>query len=106
VEAALVKLLSGADPVGISLNCSRCDDRAGEIARSYERRSGLPAVDVLRDGPGGSSTPSRTARRRPPFQVRAGAAPAIREADPAGGNRMRLKSCNVYRVLIPLVQPS
>jgi len=52
VEAALVKLLSGADPVGISLNCSGCGDRAGVLLRDYERRTGLPAVDVLRDGPG------------------------------------------------------
>ena len=51
VEAALVKLLSGADPVGISLNCSGCGDRAGAILRDYESRTGLPSVDVLRDGP-------------------------------------------------------
>ncbi len=52
VEAALVKLLSGAEPVGISLNCSGCGRDAGAIAREYERRSGLPVVDILRDGPG------------------------------------------------------
>jgi uncharacterized NAD-dependent epimerase/dehydratase family protein len=52
VEAALVKMLSGAEPVGISLNCAACGDRAGEVLQYYERRSGLPAVDVLQDGPG------------------------------------------------------
>ena len=51
VEAALVKMLSGAEPVGIALNCARCGDRAGDIVRGYERQSGLPVVDVLRDGP-------------------------------------------------------
>jgi uncharacterized NAD-dependent epimerase/dehydratase family protein len=51
VEAALVKLLSGAEPIGISLNCAGCGGRAGAIARGYEARTGLTTVDVLRDGP-------------------------------------------------------
>ena len=51
-EAALVKLLSGAEPVGISLNCARCGRRARAIARECERRSGLPVADVLAEGPG------------------------------------------------------
>jgi len=51
VEAALVKMLSGAEPVGIALNCARCGDRAGEIVLSYERKTGLAVVDVMRDGP-------------------------------------------------------
>lgn len=50
-EAALVRTLSGAEPVGISLNCARCGDRAGGIIQAYERRTGLAVVDVLRDGP-------------------------------------------------------
>jgi uncharacterized NAD-dependent epimerase/dehydratase family protein len=51
VEAALVRRLSGAVPAGLSLNCAACGERAGAVLRGYERRTGLPAVDVLQDGP-------------------------------------------------------
>jgi len=51
-EAALAKRLTGAEPVGLALNCSASGGRAGAVIREHERRTGLPAVDVLRDGPG------------------------------------------------------
>ena len=81
-EARLVRELSGAEPVGISLNCQRLqrpgaparpphlppggrserlpatsttDAAAAQphrmICRRYEEATGLPTVDVLRDGP-------------------------------------------------------
>jgi len=51
-EAALAERLTGAEPVGIALNCSACGGRAGKVLAGCERKTGLPAVDVLRDGPG------------------------------------------------------
>lgn len=77
-EARLVRELSGAEPVGLSLNCQRLmrdsihtrgmqcmassistsqqEGRPGlsphqTICLHYERSTGLPTVDVLRDGP-------------------------------------------------------
>jgi len=50
-EYALVRLLSGAEAVGIALNCQKCPDPAS-VVREYERASGLPAADVVLDGPG------------------------------------------------------
>jgi uncharacterized NAD-dependent epimerase/dehydratase family protein len=50
-EYALVRLLSGAEAVGIALNCAGCADPAA-VCREYESSTGLPTVDVLRDGPG------------------------------------------------------
>jgi hypothetical protein len=49
-EYALVRLLTGAEAVGIALNCAGCADPAS-VCREYENSTGLPAVDVLRDGP-------------------------------------------------------
>jgi uncharacterized NAD-dependent epimerase/dehydratase family protein len=50
-EYALVRLLSGAEAIGIALNCRGCADPAS-VCREYESSTGLPTVDVLRDGPG------------------------------------------------------
>jgi hypothetical protein len=50
-EYALVRLLSGAEAVGIALNCRGCKDPAAVVSE-YESSSGIPAADVLRDGPG------------------------------------------------------
>jgi len=50
-EYVLVRLLSGAEAIGIALNCQRCADPAA-VCREYESSTGLPTVDVLRDGPG------------------------------------------------------
>ncbi|MGQ9581922.1 MAG: DUF1611 domain-containing protein [Thermoplasmatota archaeon] len=59
-EARLARELSGAEPVGISLNCSRLARRRPApsrepphraLCRRYERATGLPTVDVLLDGP-------------------------------------------------------
>ena len=50
-EYALVRMLSGAKAVGIALDCRKCADPAAVI-RECERASGIPAADVLRDGPG------------------------------------------------------
>ncbi|MBM4249615.1 MAG: DUF1611 domain-containing protein [Euryarchaeota archaeon] len=51
-EGALVTALSGAVPVGISLNCGRCGAGAARAVRECRRRTGLAVVDVLRDGAG------------------------------------------------------
>jgi len=51
-ESDLANLLTGAEPVGLALNCSGRVGRAGALLAGYERRTGLPSVDVLRDGPG------------------------------------------------------
>ena len=50
-EYALVRRLSGAEAVGIALNCRGTADPAS-VCREYESSTGLPAVDVLKDGPG------------------------------------------------------
>jgi uncharacterized NAD-dependent epimerase/dehydratase family protein len=50
-EYALVRILSGAEAVGIALNCQKCPDPAA-VVREYEISTGLPAADVLREGPG------------------------------------------------------
>ena len=50
-ELGLVRQLSGAEAVGLALNCHKCADWAS-VCRQYERSTGLPTVDVLHDGPG------------------------------------------------------
>lgn len=50
-ELKLVHRLSGAEAVGIALNCRRCRDPAS-VCRAYQRSSGLPSVDILKDGAG------------------------------------------------------
>lgn len=50
-EYAIVRRLSGAEAVGLALNCQQCADPAS-VCRQYETSTGLPTVDVLRDGPG------------------------------------------------------
>jgi uncharacterized NAD-dependent epimerase/dehydratase family protein len=49
-ESALVERLSGARPVGLALNCHGRSD-SSQACREYSKRTGLPVVDVLRDGP-------------------------------------------------------
>lgn len=50
-ESTLVRKLSGAETAGIALNCRQCTDPAAACL-AYERGTGLPCVDVLKDGPG------------------------------------------------------